>query len=292
MPQILLIADDHSTRRTTEQILQHAGHSVVTAQSGLDGLRLLRNERPALVITDLSLSDVSNLDVLKATRQARRDVPVIVLAGHDAIRDAVDAIRHGAIDVVAKPILDDQMLKAVGTAIAAAPDAPAASMRTGDHECEAHAAARWARCVVRIIDSPKDPRTLSGWSRWIIASEGALRNWCLAAKIPPRRSLVFARMLRVVCRSEGGRHAPRNLLDVVDPRTLDGLLRYAGFEDEHTFPHDIADFLARQRLVVDPDMISEVRKALVASMLLPLTSAPATHDRQTASVMPRPMAAS
>src|SRR5206468_3962687 len=93
-------------------------------------------------------------------------------------------------------------------------------------------------------------------------SEGALKTWCHAVKMSPRRSLNFGRLLRAVSRSDGGRHAARNLLDVVDPRTLARLLRSAGFDDERSFPHDVSEFLARQQLVLDADMLSEIRKAL------------------------------
>jgi hypothetical protein len=153
-------------------------------------------------------------------------------------------------------------------------------------DCEAHAAARWARCVARIITYPKDPRTLANWSRWLYASEGALRNWCWAAGISPRRSLVFGRLLRAVCRNDGGRVRLRNLLDVIDRRTVANLLHYAGFADEDSFPHDIATFLDRQQVVRDPEMIAEIKNVLVTPLLVPAAAAasedydgPSEHTR-------------
>ena len=135
-----------------------------------------------------------------------------------------------------------------------------ASRKSADQE--AHAAARWAQAVVPILDSPRDPRTLAGWSDRIAASPGALRNWCRTVRIAPRRSLVFGRMLRAVVCNEGGRHKLENLLNVVDLRTLATLLRSAGFNGEDDFPKDADEFLNRQTLVRDPDALSEIKRAL------------------------------
>lgn len=82
------------------------------------------------------------------------------------------------------------------------------------------------------------------------------------AGIGPRRSLVFGRLLRAVCLSEGGRRKPENLLDVVDQRTLLGLLRRGGF-DRHLIPTEVGDFLARQILVRDAEALRQIEQALI-----------------------------
>ena len=127
---------------------------------------------------------------------------------------------------------------------------------------EAHAAVRWARAVVPLIDSPEDPRTMKVWSRWIAASSGAIRNWCHTAGISPRRSLVFGRLLRAVSLSDGGRHKPENVLDVVDRRTLVGMLKRAGLGSDGTFPRTLEAFLEQQKLVPDADTLLEVARVI------------------------------
>ncbi len=127
---------------------------------------------------------------------------------------------------------------------------------------EAHSLARWARALVPIIDSPEDPRTLRQWGRWVAASPGALRTWCRAADIAPRRSLVFGRLLRAVCLSNNGRCKLENLLNVVDRRTLVGLMRFSGFTAAHDFPTSVSAFLERQTLIRDPVALLEVTRAL------------------------------
>jgi hypothetical protein len=126
----------------------------------------------------------------------------------------------------------------------------------------AHAAARLARVLTPIIDSQTDPRTLAEWSGVVSVSGGALKNWCRMAGISPRRFLVFGRLLRAVCLSERGRYKPENLLDVVDRRTLLGLLRCAGLDPQGEFPKDPDAFLGRQVLIRDPDALREFARAL------------------------------
>src|SRR2546426_12318855 len=92
----------------------------------------------------------------------------------------------------------------------------------------AHAAERWAQAVLGIIRADADPRTLAGWGRTIGTSRGALRAWCRAAHIQPRRALDFARLLRAVVISQGKHLDLMNLLDGVDDRTLIGLLKRGG----------------------------------------------------------------
>lgn len=141
------------------------------------------------------------------------------------------------------------------------PDARPPRMETRAIE-EVHAAARWARALAPVITSAKDPRTVSGWSRLVFVSPGALRNWCRTAGVSARRSLVFARLLRAAFLSQGGRHRPEDLLDVVDRRTYLGLLKFAGLDPEQPFPVSPEEFLQQQVLVRDADRLHEIRRAL------------------------------
>jgi hypothetical protein len=68
----------------------------------------------------------------------------------------------------------------------------------------------------------------------------------------------------VVHLSKGGRHKPENLLDVVDLRTLCGLVTLAGFGGGQGLPGDMKTFLERQTLVRDPDALHELKRAFDA----------------------------
>jgi len=126
---------------------------------------------------------------------------------------------------------------------------------------EMHAAARWVRAIIPIIDSPADVPKMAAWSQCVGISVGALRNWCRTTGIGARRSLVFGRMLRVAAIGEmHGERAIENLLDVVDLRTISGLMRLAGLG--RGVPATVAEFLDQQILIRNEEVLNEIRRAL------------------------------
>jgi hypothetical protein len=131
-----------------------------------------------------------------------------------------------------------------------------------DEHDEPYALTRWARALAPVIYAPRDPRTIAQWSHLAFSSVGALRNWCRTAGIAPRRSLVCGRLLRAVVLNEQQRQRPENLLDVVDKRTLRGLLQLAGFDGDNNFPANANEFLDRQKLIQDPHALRELRRVI------------------------------
>jgi CheY-like chemotaxis protein len=256
MSELLIIDDDPGTLESLEHIFRYYGHSVRTASGGRDGLDVLHHEDVDVCIVDIRLPDMSGLDVLAACRDGGAASSFIVVTGHATVKDVVDALHLGAQTVLEKPVFEDELVAAVNSALTHRP------LGGDSRGMEAHAAARWAKAVVPTLDSPKDPRTINMWAAWIAASPGALRNWCRTLGIAPRRSLVFARMLRAVSIASAGVHSPVNVLDVVDRRTLTSLLSWAGFAGEADFPRSVHDFVNRQTLIRDPDVLQELERAL------------------------------
>ena len=129
----------------------------------------------------------------------------------------------------------------------------------------AHAAERWARAVIRIIRSDSDPKTLAGWGRTLGASRGALRAWCRAAHVQPRRALDFTRVLRAVVISQGKTFDLTNLLDVVDDRTLIRLLKRGGVLElkDQKSPPSPTEFISNQIFVQEDLAISAVLRLLI-----------------------------
>lgn len=280
MTQLLLIDDDPGTLEGFSLILRDAGYAVQSAPCGTEGLSVLLHQTVDLVLTDLRLPDMSGLEILRHARAQHRPVPCVIITGFGSSRDAVAAIRLGAVDFLEKPVFQESLLRAVRSSLSdTAPEPPEPEPVDDMDDHESHAAARWARVLLPILDSPKDPRTIEGWSRLAFVSPGALRNWCRMAGISPRRSLVFARLLRAVFLGHGGRHKPENLLDVVDRRTLVGLLRLAGLNPQHDLPQDIDGFLQRQALIRDPDALFEIRRALAVRLQAASRLTPAVSQR-------------
>lgn len=99
---ILLIDDSATERAVLAQRLEHAGYRVVTAENGLQGLRLLYEEHPQAVLLDVVMPQLDGWETLARIRQVSR-VPVIMLTARDAELERVRGLKSGADDYVGKP---------------------------------------------------------------------------------------------------------------------------------------------------------------------------------------------
>jgi hypothetical protein len=128
-----------------------------------------------------------------------------------------------------------------------------------------HATERWAGLIIAIVRSPADPATLRDWGRISGASRGSIRAWCHAARVPPKASLDFGRLLRAIVRAAGQPWDLQELLDVVDERTVKSLLARAGLSgvQPQGHPPTLAEFLERQRLIQRSVSVQAVRELLL-----------------------------
>jgi DNA-binding response OmpR family regulator len=102
MSNILLVEDDRSILETVAYNLKREGHTVWTAEDGVTGLRLARENDPDLIVLDLMLPRMSGLDVCRVVR-AERPVPIVMLTARDEESDKVVGLEIGADDYVTKP---------------------------------------------------------------------------------------------------------------------------------------------------------------------------------------------
>ena len=106
--QLLLVEDEASVREAFALRLTAQGYLVQTAGSGEDALTLLRSFEPDILVLDLVMPHLSGLDVLARVKQTTPELLVIVLTARGTVKDAVEAMRLGAFDFVAKSIdMDD-----------------------------------------------------------------------------------------------------------------------------------------------------------------------------------------
>jgi two-component system NtrC family response regulator len=115
--KILVIDDDVSLRRVLEYNLQEEGYEVVTADSGEEGLRLFAEESPPLVITDMKMSGMDGLQVLKSVKAQSPDTLVIIITAFGAVDMAVEAMKLGAYDYITKPFNRDELKLTVKKAL-------------------------------------------------------------------------------------------------------------------------------------------------------------------------------
>lgn len=102
--RILIIDDELSHAEATADALRVVGYEVDVAGSGAAGLETLRSGPYDLLITDLRLGDIDGLRVLRESRTVHPFIEVILLTGHGTVESAVEAMRHGAVDYLEKPV--------------------------------------------------------------------------------------------------------------------------------------------------------------------------------------------
>ena len=99
---ILIVEDERDVRRLLRGSLEALGHEVVEAATGKEGLQLLLQKRPDVMLLDLGLPDRDGMDILASVREWS-EVPIIVLSARDREADKVAALEAGADDYLTKP---------------------------------------------------------------------------------------------------------------------------------------------------------------------------------------------
>lgn len=116
MPQrVLLVEDNEDNRRVYRTILEHYGYQVVEAEDGEEGVRLARQERPDLILMDVS---IPLLDGWQATRILKAEketagIPILALTAHALPGDREKAAEVGCDAYLAKPVTPRDVADAV-----------------------------------------------------------------------------------------------------------------------------------------------------------------------------------
>lgn len=100
---ILIIDDERSIRKTLNEILSYEGFKVDEAVDGEEGLKVFGEKNYDVVLCDIKMPKIDGLEFLIKAAEVNPDVPVIMISGHGTIETAVDAVKKGAYDYVAKP---------------------------------------------------------------------------------------------------------------------------------------------------------------------------------------------
>ena len=114
LPPLLIIDDEKNMRLSLEAVMVDEGYLVKAVDSAERGLELLEQEEFFLVITDARLSGMSGYDFLNKAKTKWPKLPVLIITAYATPKLAVDAIKAGAIDYLAKPFAPEELLHAVG----------------------------------------------------------------------------------------------------------------------------------------------------------------------------------
>jgi two-component system response regulator PilR (NtrC family) len=102
-PAILVVDDERSMREVLEILLTKEGYDVSLAAHGEEAVLLLEQRTFDLVVTDIKMTDISGLDVLKKAKEINADTVVILISAFATAETAVEAMKEGAYDYIPKP---------------------------------------------------------------------------------------------------------------------------------------------------------------------------------------------
>jgi DNA-binding NtrC family response regulator len=112
-PRILIVDDDPGQRSLLNSFLSSQGFETIAVGSGEEALRVLRAEPISMMISDVRMPGLSGLETLRHARHEHAILPVLLVTAYADIREAVGAMRDGALNYLAKPIDLDELLATV-----------------------------------------------------------------------------------------------------------------------------------------------------------------------------------
>ncbi len=122
---LLIVDDDAAQRSLLTSFLKKQGFDVAAACSGEEALKWMEHDAPSMLISDVRMPGISGLDLLRCIRTDYPQLPVLLVTAYADVRDAVGAMRGGALDYLEKPIDLDELLAAVRDALGIIGDEPA-----------------------------------------------------------------------------------------------------------------------------------------------------------------------
>jgi two-component system response regulator RegA len=121
---LLIVEDDKSFLTRLARAMEARGFVVATAESVAEGLLQVESSPPAFAVVDMRLADGNGLDVLSMLKKRRPETRAIVLTGYGNIATAVNAVKLGAVDYLAKPADADDVVAALLSLEGRAPQPP------------------------------------------------------------------------------------------------------------------------------------------------------------------------
>ena len=104
---ILLVDDEEGIRKVLGIALSDMGYHVRTAENGVEALRIFKDERPPIVLTDIKMPEMDGIELLRRLKKVNPDTEVIMITGHGDMDLAIKSVKYEATDFVTKPINDE-----------------------------------------------------------------------------------------------------------------------------------------------------------------------------------------
>src|SRR6185295_11864911 len=115
-PRVLVCDDEESVRDMCSRVMLHAGYDAFLVANGDAAVQAVRRESFDVALVDMRMPGMDGVAVLKAFREHDPDLPCVVISGYSAFDDAVECIRHGAVDFLKKPFDLETVVRAIDRA--------------------------------------------------------------------------------------------------------------------------------------------------------------------------------
>ncbi|MBU4185700.1 MAG: sigma-54 dependent transcriptional regulator [Proteobacteria bacterium] len=116
-PSILIVDDEPSILQSLSGLLADEGFEIKTASNGYEGLKIVEEEAPDLVLLDIWMPGIDGIETLKEIKKNYPTIPVIIITGHGTIETAVKATKLGAYDLIEKPLSIDKVIVTINNAL-------------------------------------------------------------------------------------------------------------------------------------------------------------------------------
>ena len=113
MKRVLVVDDEEGIRSFMEAVLAGEGYEVATARDGMEAAQLLERQSFHLMFTDLKMPRMGGMDLLRKVHKEAPETEVVVLTAHGTVQSAVEAMKLGAIDYLAKPLSGPDELRVI-----------------------------------------------------------------------------------------------------------------------------------------------------------------------------------
>jgi len=116
--RVLVVDDDCSVAETLRDLLRFKGFDVETAENGKQAIDLIKRPHHFdLMITDMRMPEMDGLELLKAIRQLKTDLPIIILTGYATVENGIHSMEQGAYDYLFKPFNIEELMQAMNRAL-------------------------------------------------------------------------------------------------------------------------------------------------------------------------------
>ncbi|HAM73111.1 MAG TPA: sigma-54-dependent Fis family transcriptional regulator [Verrucomicrobiales bacterium] len=203
LPPILIVDDDPGQRSLLTAFLRSQGFETLAAASGEEALRVLGQRAIGLMISDVRMPGLTGLETLRLARREHPTLPVLLVTAYADIREAVVAMRDGAVNYLSKPIDLDELLSSVQRAVGVTDGAPVRV--SADRELPASVVARSPTMQALFRDAAL---IASSESRVLITGESGVGKEVLADLIHGWSPRSAAPLMKVNCAA-----IPENLLE-------------------------------------------------------------------------------